>query len=48
MLEDEFLANAVMPDGSTVGDYVRPRLVALYQGRAVPLLPAPQNPEERF
>ena len=42
--EDEFLAHIVLPEGGTVGAYLRPRLAAIYdEGKMVPLLPAPAN-----
>jgi hypothetical protein len=38
--EREFLADAVLPNGSTVGDYVEPRLKAAYEnGEVRALLP---------
>lgn len=42
--EDEFLAHIVLPDNTTVGDNVRPRIVEAYQsGKMLPLLPAPKG-----
>ncbi|KAB2347322.1 hypothetical protein [Actinomadura rudentiformis] len=39
-VEDEFLAHVVLPDGSTVGDWVAPQLqVAYSQGQMPALLP---------
>ncbi len=39
-LEDEFMANIVMPDGRTVGDTVRPSIELAYQtGTMQPMLP---------
>lgn len=41
--EDAFMAHVVMPDGSTVGEQVRPRIESSYKGgKMVPLLPAPE------
>lgn len=38
--EDEFLAHIVLPDGQTVGGYMRPQVAAAYQnGRMPELLP---------
>lgn len=40
LFEDEFLANIVLPDGSTVGDFMRPQIESAYDsGRMPPLLP---------
>jgi hypothetical protein len=40
-VEREFLANVVLPDGSTVGDDVLPKLAQAYEhGSLPPLLPA--------
>ncbi|WP_370194421.1 MULTISPECIES: hypothetical protein [Aurantimonas] len=40
--EDAFLAQIVMPDGSTVADHVRPRIEEAYRtGTMQPLLPPP-------
>jgi len=39
--EDEFLAHIVLPDGKTVGGWMRPQLEAAYErGKMPPLLPA--------
>lgn len=41
--EEEFLAHIVMPDGLTVGDHVKPRIVDAYSsGKMQPLLPGPK------
>jgi len=38
---DEFLAHIVMPDGSTVGEHVRPQIAESYKsGKVLALLPA--------
>lgn len=40
--ENEFLANIVLPDGSTVAENVRPQIAVMYQNNTMtPLLPAP-------
>jgi len=40
--EEEFLAHVMLPDGSTVGEQVRPRLALAYERGEVPaLLPPP-------
>lgn len=36
--EDEFLAHTVLPDGSTVGQWARPQLVAVYESGQMPAL----------
>ncbi len=42
--EDAFLAHIQMPDGSLVGDQVRPRIAASYEsGNMQPLLPGPSS-----
>jgi hypothetical protein len=42
--EDEFLAHMVLPDGTTVGDWARPQLAAVYEsGRMPALLPGVPN-----
>lgn len=39
--EDEFLAHIVLPDGKTIGDWMRPQLAAAYErGTMPPLLPS--------
>lgn len=44
LLEDEFLANTVMPDGSTVGEWARPQITSMYKdGKMPPLLPGPKS-----
>lgn len=43
-LEREFLAHMVLPDGSTVGDYMEPQLQIAYQTGSMPaLLPPPED-----
>lgn len=38
--EDEFLANIVLPDGSTVADHVKPAIAVIYTNETMqPLLP---------
>ena len=39
--EQAFLAHTLMPDGRTVAEHVREPVALAYQGKAVPLLPAP-------
>jgi hypothetical protein len=42
MLEDEFMAYTVMPDGTTLGDWARPQIAAMYEtGKMPPLLEGP-------
>lgn len=42
--EDEFMAHIVMPDGLTVGDHVKPKIIEAYDsGRVTPLLPGPRS-----
>jgi hypothetical protein len=42
--EEAFLAHIVMPDGSTVGENVQPRIAAAYSdGKMIPLLPGPKG-----
>lgn len=36
--EEEFLAHIVLPDGSTVGNWVEPQLEEIYSGRNMPAL----------
>ena len=39
--DDEFMANIVMPDGSTIGQWARPQIASMYtRGDMPPLLPA--------
>lgn len=38
VLEDEFLANIVMPDGKTVGAHIRPLIAAAYETGNMPML----------
>jgi hypothetical protein len=35
-IEDEFLAHTVLPDGSTVGEWVKPQLAVAYSDGAMP------------
>lgn len=38
--EDEFMANITLPDGSTVGQFMRPQIAVAYdKGKMPPLLP---------
>lgn len=39
--EQEFLAHIVLPDGSTVGDYVRPEIARAYETGQMPQLALP-------
>lgn len=40
IFEDEFLAHVVLPDGATVGDWIRPQVAIAYErGEMPPLLP---------
>ena len=42
ILENEFLANIVLPDGSTAGEWMRPQIAEAYRIGAMPqMLPAP-------
>jgi hypothetical protein len=42
-VEAEFLSNVMLPDGSTVGEWVRPQLDTVYQANRMPqLLPGSQ------
>lgn len=36
-IEDEFLANLVLPDGKTVGSWARPQIAAVYEEGRMPL-----------
>jgi hypothetical protein len=46
-VEQEFLAHIVLPDGSTVGDWVRPQIAAVYETGTMPeLLPGPPPRKE--
>ena len=41
-LEEEFLAHIYLPDGRTVGEFMRPQLEESYStGRMPPMLPMP-------
>jgi hypothetical protein len=44
--EEAFLANVVMPDGKTVGDYTLPAIAESYSTGRMPslMLPAPEKP----
>lgn len=46
LFEDEFLANIVLPDGQTAGDFMRPQVVEAYRigsmPALLPMLPAPE------
>lgn len=42
VFEEEFLANIVLPNGTTVGQFMVPQIAAVYEtGSMPPLLPAP-------
>ncbi len=42
--EDEFMAHIQLPDGQTVGEWMKPQIALAYQqGDMPPLLPAPGN-----
>ncbi len=42
--EEAFMAHVVMPDGSTIGDHVKPRIAQAYKEQSmVPLLPGPKG-----
>lgn len=42
IFDDEFMSHIVMPDGSTIGDHVRPKIASAYQTGEMPtLLPGP-------
>ena len=42
ILDDEFMAHIVMPDGRTVSEHVRPRIAEAYESGDTPaLLPSP-------
>lgn len=45
VFEDEFMANIVLPDGGTVGQWMRPQIEQAYKDRTMPamlpMLPAP-------
>lgn len=46
-IEDEFLAHTVLPDGSTVGQFMKPQLAIAYEQGAMPttlLLGGPNDP----
>ena len=47
VFDDEFMANIVLPDGGTVGAFMRPQIAIAYQKgempTALPMLPAPGN-----
>ena len=44
VFEDEFMANIVLPDGSTVGDFVRPQIQQAYlTGEPPKMLPFPTS-----
>ncbi len=36
IFEDEFMANIVLPDGSTVGNFMRPQIATAYESRKMP------------
>lgn len=40
VFDDEFMANIVLPDGTTVGEFMRPQITTAYEQRSMPpLLP---------
>lgn len=47
--EDEFLANIILPDGSTAGQWMRPQIAHAYatseMPKLLPALPAPRDAE---
>lgn len=44
IFDDEFMAFIVLPDGQTVGEFMRPQIHQAYLNRAMPkLLPGPGN-----
>jgi hypothetical protein len=47
IFDDEFLANIVLPDGQTAGDWMRPQVAEAYRISAMPsmlpMLPAPKD-----
>jgi hypothetical protein len=38
VFEDEFMAHIVLPDGTTVGDYMRPQIASSYENKKMPAL----------
>jgi hypothetical protein len=45
VFEDEFMANIVLPDGKTVGQFMRPQIESAYStGKMPPLLPYHGDP----
>lgn len=45
ILDDEFMAHIVMPDGKTVSEHVRPRITEAYESGETPaLLPSSSQP----
>lgn len=47
-VEHEFMANIILPNGMTVGEWAGPQIDAAYQsGTMPPLLPAPQNRNDK-
>ena len=46
-LESEFLANIVLPDGGTVGQWLAPQIDAAYATVRLPLMPGPSVTLER-
>lgn len=42
--DDEFMANIVMPDGATIGQWARPQIAHMYEhGNMPPLLAGPES-----
>lgn len=47
VFDDEFMAHIALPDGQTVGQFMRPQIVKAYEtGSMPPLLPAPSKGDE--
>ena len=38
MFEDEFMANIILPDGETVGDFMRPQITQAYNAGIMPAM----------
>lgn len=36
--ETEFMAQIILPDGSTVGQFMKPQIAVAYQNRTMPLM----------
>ncbi|WP_292231017.1 hypothetical protein [Brevundimonas sp.] len=46
-IEDEFLAHTVLPDGSTVGQFMQPQLAIAYERGSMPTTLMLANPDRR-